>query len=356
MKIPLVDLSREHKPLAAEMKEAFARVLESGRFVLGPEVTSLEKEVAEFTGADFAIGLSSGTDALLAALMAHGVGPGDEVVTTPMSFFATAGCVVRLGAKPVFVDIDPDTFNMNPEAAKAAITSKTKALLPVNLFGRPADLPETDCPVIEDAAQSIGSVGPRGLAACLSFFPTKNLGALGDGGAVLTNDEAFADKIRLLRTQGSRPKYHHPVIGGNFRIDALQASLLRVKLPKLAAWTEARRQNADKYRERFRNSRAASMLRLPSDAPNHVYNQFVIRVPRRDDLRKFLSEKGISTEIYYPLPLHLQPCLEYLGYKEGQMPNSETVARDSVALPVFPSLSDAEQDYIVETIEEFLVK
>ena len=355
MKIPLVDLARIHSPLEGELKSAFARVLASGRFILGEEVNALERDVASMTGAAHVVGLSSGTDALTAALMALGIGPGDEVVTTPMSFFATAGCIVRLGAVPVFADIDSETFNLCPKAAASAVSDKTRVIVPVNLFGRLADLPTAKVPIVEDAAQSIGTGPPRGIAASLSFFPTKNLGAFGDGGAVLTNDPALADKITLLRSQGSRPKYHHSVIGGNFRLDALQAALLRVKLPKLREWTDARRKNADGYRRRFADLKVADQVIVPSDVPDHVYNQFVIRVRNRDELRSSLADKGISTEIYYPVPLHLQPCLSHLGYAPGSMPNAEKMVEESLAIPVFPGLTASEQDYIVGAIESFLL-
>jgi dTDP-4-amino-4,6-dideoxygalactose transaminase len=353
-RVPLLDLAAQNRPLRELLLTAMARVVDGGHFILGPEVEAFESEVAHAVASKHAIGVSSGTDALLVALMALGVGPGDEVVTTTYSFFATAGVISRLGARPVFVDIDPETYNMDPAQAKAACGHKTKALVPVHLFGRPCELPEVGVPIIEDAAQSIGAAPLHGLASCLSFFPSKNLGAFGDAGAVIVNDDAFADRVKLLRTHGGRPKYVHHAIGGNFRLDALQAAILRVKLPHLAAWTEGRRANAERYRQIFAaESGIPAELKLPADVPQHIYNQFVIRAPRRDGLREHLGRAGIGTEVYYPLPFHLQPCFRELEYKEGQLPHAEAAAKETLALPIFPELTEQQQHYVVSQIATF---
>jgi dTDP-4-amino-4,6-dideoxygalactose transaminase len=351
--VPLLDLAAQNHPLRSEVMAAIGRVVESGRFILGPDVEAFERAVAETIGARHVVGVSSGTDALLLALMALGVGHGDTVVTTPFSFFATAGVISRLGARPVFADIDPATFNLDPRAATAAVDSKTKAIIPVHLFGRPAAIPQTTVPVIEDAAQSIGASKLGGRAGCLSFFPSKNLGAFGDAGAVYTDDAAFADRLVLLRTHGGRPKYYHKEIGGNFRIDALQAAVLMVKLPHLKGWTEARRANAARYRKLFAAAKLPAELVLPSDAPGHIYNQFTIRAPRRDALREHLTKAKIGTEIYYPVPFHLQDCFKDLGYKQGAFPHSERAASEVLALPIYPELSEAQQQYVVDQIAAF---
>jgi dTDP-4-amino-4,6-dideoxygalactose transaminase len=331
-----------------------ARVMDGGGFILGPEVESLERELASTLGVKFAIGVSSGTDALLVALMALGVGAGHEVVTTPFSFYATVGCIARLGARPVFADIEPETFNLNPQAAAAAIRSETRAIIPVHLYGRPAALPKTSLPIIEDAAQAIGACKLGGSMSCLSFFPSKNLGAFGDGGAVLCDDPQIADAISLLRTHGSRPKYVHHMVGGNFRLDALQAAILRVKLPHLARWTQGRRANADRYRHLFAATPGIpAELRLPEATPEHIYNQFVIRAPRRDALREHLAKHDIATEIYYPLPLHLQPCFANLGYREGAFPHAEAASREVLALPIHAELSEEQQAFVVAQVASF---
>jgi dTDP-4-amino-4,6-dideoxygalactose transaminase len=305
-------------------------------------------------GAADVVGLSSGTDALLVALMALAIGPGDEVVTTPFSFFATAGCIARLGARPVFADIEPESFNLDPAAAAAACGSRTKAVITVHLFGRPATAPPVTVPVIEDAAQAAGASRLAGLCACFSFFPSKNLGGFGDAGALATNDAAFAQRVRLLSAHGSQPKYVHHVVGGNFRLDTIQAALLRVKLPHLLSWSQARRGNAQRYRRLFAETPGIPVeLQLPGDAPEHIYNQFVIRAPNRDGLRAHLRESGISTEIYYPLPFHLQPCFRGLGYSEGAFPRAEAAAREVMALPIFPELTEAQQAYVVSRIAAF---
>jgi dTDP-4-amino-4,6-dideoxygalactose transaminase len=351
-RVPLRDLGAEHAALRGEMDAAVARVLDSGQFIGGPELDAFERELAAALGCGHAIGVSSGTDALLVALMALGVGPGDDVVTTPFTFFATAGAIARLGARPVFADIDPASFNLDPRAAAAAITPRTRVVVTVNLFGRLAPLPDTSVPILEDAAQSIGAGAPRGAAACLSFFPSKNLGACGDAGAVLTSDANAAERVRLLRTHGARPKYHHLAVGGNFRLDALQAALLRVKLPHLGAWTHARRAAADRYRALFAAADLAGDVTLPEHAPEHVYHQFVIRVRGRDELRRHLAEAGVATEVYYPEPLHLQPCFAHLGHRAGDFPAAEAAAAEALAIPIDPSIGERDQAYVVGKIAD----
>ncbi|MSP58916.1 MAG: transcriptional regulator [Myxococcales bacterium] len=359
MRVPILDLTRQHAPLRAEIDRAIARVIDSGRFILGAEVEGFEAETARVCNAAFAIGVSSGTDALLAALMALDIGPGDEVVTTALSFFATAGAVARLGAKPVFADVRSD-FNIDPDDALRRVTSRTKAILPVSLFGRRAEverLAESGLPVIEDAAQAIGAphLGRGAKMATLSFFPSKNLGALGDAGAVLTDDPKVADRLRLLRAHGSKPKYVHHVVGGNFRIDALQAAVLRVKLPHLAAWNVTRRANMERYRTALANDAAAFGLALPEDAPGHIWHHFCVRVGagRRDALKTHLQERGIETEVYYPNPLHLQPCFAYLGGKPGDLPGAESATREALAIPVHPELDAAQIDHVIASLREF---
>lgn len=367
MKVPLLDLKAQYAAIRAEIREAMDRVCESQYFILGPEVTALEEELAAFCGTRFAVGVSSGTDALLAALMAIGTKTGDEVITTSYSFFATAGVIARLGARPVFVDIDPKTFNLEGTGIKAKITSRTKAILPVHLFGRCASMnpivaiaKENRIHVIEDAAQAIGAqdedgkqAGAIGDMGCFSFFPSKNLGAFGDGGMVVTNDEGLAETLRTLRVHGGKPKYYHRIVGGNFRLDALQAAILRVKLKHLGRWTEARRNNTKRYRFLFEEMGLSKCASVPEDFPGHIYNQFVVRFPNRDRLQGFLKEKGIETEIYYPIPLHLQECFEEFGCRRGDFPNSEAAARESLALPIYPELSEVQQRYVVEKIKEF---
>ena len=355
MNIPLVDLTHDHRAMRNEIDAAIAAVIDSNQFIGGPVLAAFETELATLCGGGHAIGVSSGTDALLVALMGLGVGRGDEVVTTPFSFFATAGVIARVCATPVFADIEADTFNLDPDLAEAACTDQTRAVVPVHLFGRPATLPTVgaDVAIVEDAAQAIGAVPVAGAAAALSFFPTKNLGAFGDGGAVITNDDVLAERLRLLRNHGGQPKYHHAVIGGNFRLDAIQAAILAVKLPYLEAWTRSRRANADRYRELFSGAGVPAEVRLPEDAPGHIYNQFVIRAPRRDALREFLSTAGVGTEIYYPVPFHLQGCFADLGYKRGAFPVAERACEEVLALPIFPSLGFEHQTYIVERIARF---
>jgi dTDP-4-amino-4,6-dideoxygalactose transaminase len=339
-------------------------------------VGKLEERVAAYCQSKYGIGVTSGTDALLVALMALGVGPGDEVITTPYSFFATAGAVVRLGGKPVLVDIDSTTYNLDPAKLDSAVTTKTKAIIPVHLYGQCADMApimdvarQHNLGVIEDAAQAIGSEyrdGRRtcsmGTIGCLSFFPSKNLGCLGDGGMAVTNDPDLAERMRVLRVHGSKPKYYHKLIGGNFRLDTIQAAVLNVKLNYLDGWTKRRQENATRYEALFQQSGLVQKgnVRLPeavyraSNAKHyHIYNQFVLRVERRDDLMAYLKQKGIGAEIYYPVPFHLQECFRYLGYKEGDFPESEGAARETVAIPIYPELTAEQQSEVVEVIAAF---
>lgn len=366
-KVPLLDLRAQYGAIRDEVRAAIDRVCEAQQFILGPEVEALEAEVAEFCEARFAVGVSSGTDALLVALMAAGVGPGDEVVTTTYSFFATAGTVARLGAKPVFVDIDRASFNLDAPKVAGRVTPRTKAIMPVHLFGQCCDMDpllavaaERGIAVIEDAAQAIGardarqrSGGTVGVMGCLSFFPSKNLGAFGDAGMVLTNDVAMAERLRVLRVHGSKPKYHHHMVGGNFRIDALQAAVLRVKLKHLAGWTKARRDNAERYRALFHEMGLDRHVTLPIDSAGHIYNQFVIRCAQRDALQASLRAQGIGTEVYYPVPLHMQACFADLGYRAGDFPVAEAAARESLALPIYPELTPDQQQYVVQAIASF---
>jgi len=365
--VPLLDLHAQYTPLRQALLDAVTRVCDSQRFIGGPEIDGLERELAEYLKTPHALGMSSGTDALLAALMAIDIGPGDEVITPTYSFFATAGAVVRLGGTPVLVDIQPDTFNVDPAAVVQAITTKTKAIVPVHLFGQSADLApimdaasEAGVPVIEDAAQAIGStyrgrpVGNFGAIGCFSFFPSKNLGGFGDGGLVTSTDHKLAHRLKLIRNHGMEPKYYHHMVGANFRLDALQAAVLRIKLPHLETWSEGRRRNAHRYRALFAAA-SLSEVALPVEAPerNHIYNQFVIRAPERDRLRGHLDRSGIGTEIYYPVPFHLQECFKSLGYKRGAFPVAEAAANDSLALPIYPELTEAQQAAVVTAIRTF---
>ncbi|MEK7862055.1 MAG: DegT/DnrJ/EryC1/StrS family aminotransferase, partial [Chloroflexota bacterium] len=354
-KVPLLDLTRTEPSLLAELREAFERVLRSGQYIMGPELTAFESECAAFIGAKHALGVSSGTDALILALMALGVGPADEVICPTYAFFATAGAIWRVGARPIFVDIDPSTYNCAPAAIRAKIGSRTRAIIPVHLYGQSADMDAIlaaagDVPVIEDAAQAIGAkcgatqVGALGTFGCFSFFPSKNLGCLGDGGLLTTDDARLAEKARILRVHGAEPKYYHHVVGGNFRLDALQAAFLRAKLPKLPAGTAARRRNAAKYRERFEEAGVVAEspievgpgeIGLPFARRDHTYNQFVVRVQSRDELRKWLASRGIGTEVYYPVPLHEQDCFASLQHRVGEFPHAERAARETLALPIF---------------------
>jgi dTDP-4-amino-4,6-dideoxygalactose transaminase len=352
-RVPLFDMAAELNPIRSEIDAAIARVLDSGALIHGPDVAAFERELASVVGTNHAIGVSSGTDALLAILMALDIGPGDEVITTPLTFFATAGSAARLGARVVFADIDDNRLTLDPSAVTARITARTKAVIPVHLYGLPAAIPTVPCPVIEDAAQSIGGARLRGLAAAYSFFPTKNLGAIGDAGAVVTNDADLADRVTLLRTQGARPKYHHLAVGGNLRLDTLQAAVLRAKLHHLEAWNAARRGHAARYRQLLASAKLPADVRLPADDPDHVFHQFVIRVPRRDALRAHLAASNIGTEIYYPEPLHLQPAFADLGYRVGSMPNAERACHEVLALPIRPGLSIDDQALVVERIAAF---
>jgi len=367
--VPLLDLQPQYAPIRDELLAAIARVCDSQRFIMGPEVEGLERELASVLEAKHAIAVSSGTDALLAAMMALGIGAGDEVVTTTYSFFATAGCVSRLGARPVLVDIDPVTCNIDPAGVEAAITARTKAIVPVHLYGLVADMDpilataeRAGVAVVEDAAQAIGArykgraAGTLGTFGCFSFFPSKNLGAFGDGGLVTTSDDRLANRLRLLRNHGAEPKYFHKMIGGNFRLDALQAAVLRVKARHLARWTEARRANAERYRRLFTDAGLDPRVTLPVEPAGryHIYNQFVIRVPARDRLREHLEARGIGTEIYYPVPFHLQECFASLGYRPGAFPEAERAGRETLALPIYGELTEAQQRYVVESIAEFV--
>jgi dTDP-4-amino-4,6-dideoxygalactose transaminase len=373
MQVPLLDLKAQYRTIKAEIDQAVTEVFESQYFILGPKVQQCEELLAQYCRCPHAVGVSSGTDALLIALMAEGIGAGHEVITTAHSFFATAGAIARTGAKPVFVDIDPATYNVRPDLIEAAITPHTRAVIPVHLFGQMADMdPITEIAkrhnliVIEDAAQSVGSeykgrrAGSIGHYGCFSFFPSKNLGAAGDGGLVTTQDPARIEQLRTFRAHGSKVKYFHKYVGGNFRLDALQAAVVSVKLPHLDGWTAGRQANAARYNELFRKAGLVDrgLVHCPVEAPQrrHIYNQYVVRVQRRDDLQKHLTQAGIGNEIYYPVPFHLQECFSYLGGKVGDFPASEAAANNTVALPVYPELSSAQQEYVVQTIAAFYAK
>jgi dTDP-4-amino-4,6-dideoxygalactose transaminase len=369
LKVPLVDLQAQYGPMRDEILSAVTRICDSQRFIMGPEITGLEDELARTLGIEHTVAVSSGTDAILLALMALGIGSGDEVITSAHSFFATAGAIIRVGARPVFVDIDPETFNIDAARIAAAVTARTKAILPVHLFGLSADLDpilaaasQAGVAVVEDAAQAIGATyrsrpaGGIGTVGCFSFFPSKNLGAFGDAGLLTTNDAGIARRARLLRTHGTEPRYYHHVVGANFRMDALQAAVLRVKAPCLDGWTEARRANAARYRRLFREAGCEGPLTLPAEPPGrrHVYNQFVIRTPGRDALKRRLDEAGIGNEIYYPLPLPLQPCFAPLGHQAGDFPHAERAAAESLAIPIYAELTAAQQQAVVDTVAGFL--
>lgn len=369
MKVPLLDLSEQNRSLRPEIEAALGRVLDTNGFILGAEVAALEKELAAYCGTRYAIGCASGSDALLLALMAVDVGPGDEVITTPYSFFATASAVTRLGARPVFVDIDPRTYNLDVAAIEAKITERTKAVQPVHLYGQCAEMEplraigeKYGIPIIEDAAQAIGAeergtrAGALGAIGCFSFYPSKNLGGMGDGGLMTTDDDALAHKLGALRVHGSFERYYHKWVGLNSRLDGFQGAVLRVKLPHLDAWSDRRRANAARYRELFTDAGLAEQIALPFERENvrHIYNQFVVRVSeKRDELRRFLAENEIGTDIYYPVSLHRQECFEYLGYRAGDFPESEKAARETLALPVYPELRREQQEYVVDKIAEF---
>lgn len=388
MKVPLLDLKAQYSQIKKELDEALIRVAESQYFILGPEVEKLEKTMNEYIGCTSSIGVSSGTDALLVALMAIDIQPGDEVILPTYSFFATAGVVSRLNAKPVFCDVDPVTFNIDPSKIEELVTERTKAITPVHLYGQSADMnpimeiaKKHNLVVIEDAAQSIGTqykdgrtTGTIGEIGCFSFFPSKNLGGFGDGGLVTAMDAELGEKIRILRVHGGKPKYYHRIIGGNFRLDAIQAAVINVKFPHLDSWSKQRQSNADLYTSLFVDKGLASgegvvefseteKVLIPkavyrsADIPRyHIYNQYVIRVEDRDGLREHLKQKEIGTEIYYPVPFHMQDCFAYIGNKKGDFPVAEFCAEKSLALPIYPELTNEQIEYTVDSIKEFLDK
>jgi dTDP-4-amino-4,6-dideoxygalactose transaminase len=375
MKVPLLDLKSQYQSIKKEILKVTEEIFESQYFILGPWVETLEKEIAGYCLSKHAVGVSSGTDALLISLMAADIGPKDTVVSTPYTFFATAGSISRVGAKPIFVDIDSDTYNISPEGLYNAIDAMTgkerkqlKAVIPVHLYGQCADMDpilkiaaECNLLVIEDAAQAVGAeyrekrAGSMGDFGCFSFFPSKNLGAFGDGGLVTTSSDDFYEKLCILRVHGAHPKYYHGLTGGNFRLDAIQAAIVSIKLKFLDIWTGARQENARKYKELFASSGLTGLVKLPIEKENrHIYNQFVISLEKkRDELRLFLDDAGIGTEVYYPVPLHLQKCFSDLNYKKGDFPVAEHAALHSLALPIYPELSDDQQEYVVEKIKEF---
>lgn len=367
MRVPLLDLKAQYAGIKDEVLAAVGEVLESQICIMGPRVAELEEQVAQLSGCRYAVGMSSGTDALLASLMALGIGPGDEVITSPFTFFATAGSIARVGARSVFVDIEPRTFNIDPSRIERAITPRTKAIIPVHLFGQMCDMdPIMEVArkhglfVIEDAAQAISAsykgrrAGSIGTVGCFSFFPSKNLGGAGDGGMVVTHDPEVYERLLLMRSHGSNPKYYHKVIGGNFRLDPIQAAVLLVKLPHLNAWSEARRHNAEAYDRIF----AGSVVKTPWVHPDMVsiYNQYVIRVPRRDELVQHLKDANIGVEIYYPVPLHLQECFSDLGYREGDLPESENAAKEVLALPIYAELTSEQIQYVGQTVLDCVEK
>ena len=370
MKVPLLDLKEQNDALRPEIEAALGRVLDTNGFILGTEVAALEDEISGYCGTKYAVGCASGSDALLLALMALNVKEGDEVITTPYSFFATVSAITRLGAKPVFVDIDPKTYNLDVSQIEAKITEKTKAIQPVHLYGQCADMDELnelckkyDIAIVEDAAQAIGAedggkrAGAMSEIGCFSFYPSKNLGGMGDGGMLTTDDEALANKLKALRVHGSEERYYHKYVGLNSRLDGFQGAVLRVKLKHLDSWTEKRRENAGNYRRLFENAGLTEQIILPfeRDDVRHIYNQYVVRVPEmRDNLRAFLTENDIGTDIYYPVPLHLQECFAYLGYGENDFPESEKASRETLALPIFPELSMEQQKFVVEKISRFV--
>jgi dTDP-4-amino-4,6-dideoxygalactose transaminase len=417
IEIPFVDLKAQYAEIEEEVQRAVHSVFESQQFILGPNVKRLEEKIATYSTVSYGIGVASGTDALLVSLMALGIGQGDGVITSPFSFFATAGVVARLGAKPIFIDIEPDTYNLDPQKLQELVKTGVdvdqgtgrpverksrvdiKAIIPIHLYGQCADMDpimemaqRARVDIVEDAAQAIGAIyyskrldgkvqrakteewaleeragrwgeGPRtacragsmGRLGCLSFFPTKNLGGCGDGGMVVTDDEPLAEKIRVLRVHGSQPKYHHHLIGGNFRLDELQAAVLNVKFLHLERWTEARRRNARRYDSLFEETGLAEHIQVPvvRGGNRHIFHQYVIRVPHRDKLREFLRANGVGTEVYYPIPLHLQKCFEYLGHGRGDLPESEKAAEETLALPIYPELSPEQQEYVVDQIKMF---
>lgn len=371
MSVPALDLKAQYETIREEVDQVVRDVIESQYFILGPEVSGLEEEVAHYSGASFGIGCASGSDALLLPLLAMDVGPGDEVITSPYTFFATGGAIWRTGARPVFVDIDPRTYNIDPKLIDAAITPRTKAIVPIHLYGQAADMDPINAlsqkhgiAVLEDAAQAIGAgyhdrrAGSLGTVAAFSFYPSKNLGAFGDAGMITTNDVDLAKRMARLRVHGMEPKYHHHEVGFNSRLDALQAAVLRVKLRHLDAWTEARRAAAARYNALFGDAGLDALVTLPVERPGHfhVYNQYVVRVAAktRDALRTHLASKRVGTEIYYPIPLHLQTCFGSLGHRPGDFPHSEAAAAETIALPMYPELKESAQQYVVESIAQYL--
>ncbi|MBV9209880.1 MAG: DegT/DnrJ/EryC1/StrS family aminotransferase [Acidobacteria bacterium] len=368
MNVPLLDLHAQYESLREEMMARVERVFESQQFVLGAEVAELEQEIARYSNARHAIGCANGSDALLLALMALGIGADDEVITTPFSFFATASAMARLGARPVFVDINPQTYNLDPQKLEAAITDRTRAVMPVHLYGQCAEMQEISAiakqhnlRVVEDAAQAIGAddvagrAGSLGDIGCFSFYPSKNLGGAGDGGIMTTNDDELAEKLKILRVHGGERRYYHRFIGINSRLDALQAAVLRVKLPRLDAWSDARAAHAATYTRLFTDAGLTEEITTPfvRAGVRHIYHQYVIRAQRRDELFEHLKQHGVGTDIYYPVPLHLQECFGYLGYAEGDFHEAERAARETLALPVYPELTLEQQEYVVEVIDSF---
>ena len=369
MKVPLLDLKAQYKSIKNDIDSRVAEVFESQYFINGPQVKDCETAIADYCTTKFATGVSSGTDALLLSLMVAGIGQGDEIITTDYSFFATAGCVSRTGAAPVFVDIDPATYNIDASKIEEKINSNTKAIIPVHLYGQLADMDpimeiaeKHNLIIIEDGAQAIGAeykgkrAGSIGHYGCFSFFPSKNLGTVGDGGMVVTNDPELDEKLKIFRNHGSKPKYYHKFIGGNFRLDTIHAAVVLAKLPYLDSWSEARKKNADYYRKLFNDSGLIvnRVITLPKEVESrHIYNQFIIRVEKRDQLRDFLMENGIGCEVYYPVPFHKQECFADLGYNPGDFPESSKAADETLALPIYPELSHEQMEYVVETIERF---
>jgi dTDP-4-amino-4,6-dideoxygalactose transaminase len=367
--VPLLDLRAQYAQIRNEIEPVVKEVIESQYFIMGPKVVEFEKNVGAHCQTKYALGVSSGTDALLLALMALDLQPGDEVITTTYSFFATAGCISRLNAVPVFTDINPDTYNINPADIESKITKKTKAIIPVHLYGQMADMDpimqiaaKHNLVVIEDAAQAIGSeykdgrrAGSIGHMGCFSFFPSKNLGGFGDGGLVTTNDEALITKLTYLRNHGAHPKYYHKMIGGNFRLDALQAAVLDVKLKYLDSWTKGRQENAKYYTEGIDTRSLSEMIKTPKhlDGYRHIYNQYILQTEKRDALLNHLQSKNIGCEIYYPVTFNNQECFSYLRYKKGDFPVAEKAANETLAIPIYPELTDDQKDYVLDAIEEF---
>lgn len=367
MKVEMLDLSKQYQQLKTEILSTLDSVMSSSKYILGDHVKKIESDIAEYSKASFGIGVGNGSDAIHIALQAAGISEGDEVITTSFTFFATGGAIVRAGATPVFVDIDLNTFNIDPQKIETAITHKTKAIIPVHLYGQMADMKEIKdiadkygLKIIEDAAQAIGSrqfgktVGELGTAATYSFFPTKNLGAYGDAGMIITSDSTLAEQARIIRVHGSKPKYYHHILGYNSRLDEMQAAILNVKFPFLEEWSINRRERANIYTNLL-EKKLANIVHTPieKDGNYHVFHQYTIRVPRRDELQEFLKENGISTMIYYPRPLHLQPVFKDLGYKEGDFPETEKASKEALSLPMYPELLKEAQQYVVEKIEEF---